>query len=214
AHGQFVNARALDVAADSEQARATVAFRADFGIGFAAHQQNVRHGGDGFGVVDDGGAAVESDYSREWRLDAGNAALAFERLHQRRLFADFVRASAGLRHDVEVDAGTEDVLAEEAPGVGIGDSLLHDLAQVAILAAQVDEAHLRADGEPGDHGAFNYGVRIVQKDEMVLAGAGLTFVSVDEDVLGLVRLLWNERPFKSRGKARAAATAQTGSLHL
>ena len=31
--------------------------------------------------------------------------------------------------------------------VGVGDGLLDDLEQVAILAAQIDEAHLRADGE-------------------------------------------------------------------
>ena len=88
--------------------------RAELGVGLAAHQEDVRGVGDGLGVVDDGGAAVEADDGREGRLDARNAALAFERLHQGGLFADLVGACAGLRDDVEVDAGAEDVLAEEA----------------------------------------------------------------------------------------------------
>ena len=45
--------------------------------------------------------------------------------------------------------------------VGLGDGALHDLEQIAVLAAQIDEAHLRADGEAGDDGAFDDGVRIV-----------------------------------------------------
>ena len=143
AHGQLVDAGALDVAADAEEARAAVALGAELGVGLAAHQKNVRGGGDGLGVVDDGGAAVEADDGREGRLDARHAALAFERLHQRGLFADLVGARAGLRDDVEVDARAEDVLAEEALRVGVGDGLLHDLEQVAVLAAQIDEAHLR-----------------------------------------------------------------------
>ncbi len=104
AHGQLVDAGALDVAGDAEEARAAVAFGAELGVGLAAHEQDVRGVGDGLGIVDDRGAAVEADDGREGRLDAGHAALAFERLHQRGLFADLVGAGAGLGDDVEVDA--------------------------------------------------------------------------------------------------------------
>ncbi len=201
------------MAGDAEEARAAVALGAELGVGLAAHQQDVRGAGDGLGVVDDGGAAVEADDGREGRLDARNAALAFERLHQRGLFADLVGAGAGLRDDVEVEAGAEDVLAEEALGVGVGDGLLHDLEQVAILAAQIDEADLRADGEAGDHGAFDDRVRVVQEDDVILAGAGLGLVAVDQDVLGLVGLLGHEGPLHAGGEAGAAATAQAGGLH-
>ena len=121
AHGQLVDAGALDVAGDAEQARAAVALGAELGVGLAAHQQDVRRAGDGFGVVDDGGAAVQADDGGEGRLDAGHAALAFERLHEGGLFADLVGARAGLGDDVEVDARAEDVLAEEALRVGVGD---------------------------------------------------------------------------------------------
>ena len=174
----------------------------------------MRHGGDGLGVVDDRGTAVEADDGREGRLDARNAALAFERLHQRGLFANFVGACAGLRDDLEFGFGAEDVLAQEALGVGIGDGLLHDLEQVAVLAAQIDEADLGADGEAGDDGAFDDRVRIVQEDEVIFAGARLALVAVDQDVLGLGGLLGNEGPLHAGGKARAAAAAQAAGLHL
>ena len=42
AHGEFVDAGALDVAGDAEEARAAVAFGAELGVGLAAHQQDVR----------------------------------------------------------------------------------------------------------------------------------------------------------------------------
>ncbi len=51
-------------------------------------------------------------------------------------------------------------------------------------------------------------VRIVQEDQVVLAGAGLALVAVDEDVLGLGRLLGNEGPLHAGREARAAAAAQ------
>jgi hypothetical protein len=95
----------------------------------------VRYGGDGLGVVDDRRSAIQADDSGERRLDARNAALAFERLHERRLFAHFVGARAGLRDNFEFFSGAEDVLAEKAALVGVGDGALGDFEKVAILAA-------------------------------------------------------------------------------
>ncbi len=172
------------------------------------------HSRDGLGIVDDRGTAIEADNGREGRLDARHTALAFERLHQRRLFADFVGASAGLRDDLELDAGAEDVLAQKAALVGIGDGALHDFEKVAIFAAQIDKAHARAHRQAGDDGAFDHGMRIVQEDQVILAGSGLAFVAVDEDVLGLGGLPGNEGPLHARREARAAASAQATGLHL
>src|SRR5262249_36954838 len=78
AHGQLVDAGALDVTGDSEEAWAGVALAADLGVLIAAHQEDVRSGGDGLGVVDDCGSAIEADDGGEGRLDAGDATLALE----------------------------------------------------------------------------------------------------------------------------------------
>ncbi len=179
-----------------------------------ADAEDVGHGGQGLRIVNDGGAAVEADDRREGRTDAGDAALAFERFHQGRLFADFVGAGAGVGDDVEIHIAAEDVLAQKALGIGVVDGFLHDLEQVAILAAQVDEAHLGADGQAGDDDALDHGVGIVLEDQAVFAGAGFALISVDQDVFRFRGLLGDERPFHPGREAGAAAAAQVGGLHL
>ena len=213
AHGELVDARALDVAADAEEACAAVAFGAELGVGLAAHEEDVRGVGDGLGVVDDGGATVKADDGREGRLDARDAALAFERLHEGGLFADLVGSCAGLGDDVEVDASAEDVFAEEASGVSVGYGFFDDLEEVAVLAAQIDEAELGADGEAGDHGAFDDGVWVFEEDDVVFAGARLGLVAVDQDVFGLLGLFGYEGPLHAGGESGSAASAQAAGFH-
>ena len=82
AHGQFVDAGIVDVAADAEKARAAVALGTNGCVGRPAHGEDVGDCGDGLGVVDDSRTAIEADHRREGWLDAGNTALAFERLHE------------------------------------------------------------------------------------------------------------------------------------
>ena len=214
AQGKLVDAGAGDVSAEVEQARAAVALDADFGILLAAHEQDGRNAGEGLGVVDDRRPAPESDDGRKRRTDAGNAALAFERLHEGGLFADLVGSGAAMPIDLEIVAGAEDVLAADAARIGVGDSLLHDLQQVAVLAADIDVGGVRADGDGGDHGAFDDGVGIVLEDEAVLAGSGLALIAVAEYVLGLGALLGDERPLHARGESGAAASAEIAGLHL
>src|SRR5947209_16123182 len=55
-------------------------------------------------------------------------------------------------------------------------------------------------------------MRIMLKDQAVFAGPRLAFISVDQDVFGLVRLLGNESPFHAGREAGAAASAKIGSL--
>ena len=213
-HRQLVDTGSIDVAADAEQARAAIALRADLRVCGAAYLDDEGHAGDGFGVVDDCGTAIEPDDGGEGRLDARYATFAFERLHERRLFADFIGASTRLRNGVKIEAAAEDVLAQDAALITLRQRPLRNLEKIAVLATEIDEAHLRADGQPGDHGAFDDGVRVVQEDQVVLACAGLALVAVDEDVLGLLALLGHEGPLHTGGKACAAAAAKAGGLHL
>src|SRR6187402_491993 len=75
------------MAGDTEEPRSAVAFAAYLGIRLAAHQKNRRCGRNRLRVVDHRRSAVESNNGREGGLDTRNTTLAFERLHQRRLFA-------------------------------------------------------------------------------------------------------------------------------
>jgi hypothetical protein len=58
-------------------------------------------------------------------------------------------------------------------------------------------------------------MRIVAHDLAVLAGAGLGFVGVDDQIARpAIAFLRHERPFEAGRKARAATAAQAGRLHL
>src|SRR5690606_11090787 len=52
------------------------------------------------------------------------------------------------------------------------------------------------------------------QDLAILAGPGLGFVGVDDQIAGPVGLFRHEGPFQPGRETRAAATAQAGSLHL
>jgi hypothetical protein len=84
---------------------------------------------------------------RERRLVARLAAIAFDRVEDRSLFATDVRAGAATDLDVEPNAATDDVVAEEIVGARLIDRMLQSLRGERILAANVDEAALAARRE-------------------------------------------------------------------
>src|SRR6185312_2110944 len=57
-------------------------------------------------------------------------------------------------------------------------------------------------------------MRIVQKDQVILAGSRLALISVDKHVFGLGRLLGDKRPFHAGGEPRAAPATEVGGFHL
>src|SRR4051812_45443451 len=126
------------MSAKAEEAGSAALRRAVIGEFLAAHKNDVRDGSQALDIINDSGAAPESDDGRERRTDARNAALSFQRFHQCRLFANFIGAGAGVPITIEPFAGAEDVVAEKALGIGIINRLLHDGEQVPILAADVD----------------------------------------------------------------------------
>ena len=76
------------------------------------------------------GAGVQAGHRRERRLEPGLAAAALERVEQRRLLAADVGAGAGVDDDVEVEARAEDVAAEVAGRVRLGDGVLQPAQHV------------------------------------------------------------------------------------
>src|SRR5262249_42071425 len=172
AERKLIYARLVDVPAQAEEARATVLGRTIIGELLPAHKNDVRHGGDGLHVVDDRRPAPKADHGKEGRPYARDAALAFERLHQRRLFSHFIGPGAGVPVTVKLLAAAEDIFAQKAFCVCVSQGFAHDVDQIAIFAANVDKPDLRAHGQPGDDDAFNHGVGIVLEDRAVLAGAG------------------------------------------
>src|SRR5581483_12398636 len=163
---------------EAEQASAAILRRPKTGVPLGAAKNDVGNAGQRLRIINDRRSAPEPDHSREGWPDSRDAALAFERLHQRRFLAYFVRAGAAMPVNIEIVATAKNVLAEKAARIGVTQRLLHDDRQVAILTADVDVSDMGLHCQRGNHHAFDYGVRIVLEDQSILAGPGLALVAV------------------------------------
>ena len=106
--------------------------------------------GKGLDVVDQGRPAVEALDRGEGRLQPRVAALALERVEQRRLLAADVGAGAAVDDQLEVAARPQDVFAEVAGLVGFGDRGVEDVGLRVVLAADEDEGVAGASGGAGE----------------------------------------------------------------
>src|SRR4029079_10317163 len=139
---------------------------------------------------------------------------AFKAFEQRRLLTADVGAGAMMDIKIEVPL-VHVVFADQLGLIGLVDRRLQPLTLADELATYIDVAGLRAHRETGDQAALDQEMRIVPHDLSVLAGAGLGFVGIDDEILWpAVRLLRHERPLQSGRKASPAAPAQSGTLHL
>jgi hypothetical protein len=75
--------------------------------------QDRRRNRDGFDVVDRGRAAIKARTSRERRLEARLALLAFQAFDHRGFFAADIGARAAVDEDVEIIARAAGVLADQ-----------------------------------------------------------------------------------------------------
>src|SRR4051812_14110694 len=113
AERQLVHAWLVEVACKTRQTCAPVLFiRSKAGVPLTAIENDRRNCCDGLNVVDDCWPAVKTFDRREGRFQARQSALAFERLHQRGLLANFVCAGPSVGKDVELASAAEDVLAQ------------------------------------------------------------------------------------------------------
>ena len=105
----------------------------------AAHRDDVLHVAERFDVVHDRRAHVETEHRREIRrLDPRIGALAFERFDQAGFFAADVGAGAAMDVDLDVEAGAENVFAEEILRARFFDRAFQDLRAFGKFAADVD----------------------------------------------------------------------------
>src|SRR5207342_1024910 len=86
----------------------------------------------------------------KWRLVARLATKSFDRIEDRRFFAADVRACAAANLDVEANATTENVVAEEVVSARGVDGGFDARRAEGIFASNVEKAALTARGESGD----------------------------------------------------------------
>ena len=150
----------------------------------------------------------ETLFDRARRLGARLAAHAHDRVHQRRAFAADVGAAAGPHSDLDVLAAAENVLADQAQPLGVGDRFPEALDGQRILAADVVVCPLGAADDAGDEHPFEDLVRIALVDTAILVDVRLALVRVDGDELRRDSRLAAALPLDAGREPRAAAAAQ------
>ena len=114
---------------------------------------------------------------------------------------------------VEIAATAKNVFPQEPVRVGIGDRLLRNLREIAVLASNVDVPSGRSNCQSGNDHALDHGMRVVFENEPILASARLALISIAKNVFRLWRLLGHERPLQTRVESCPTAPAKPGSLH-
>ena len=149
------------------------------------------------------------------RSHARHAALALERLDQRRFLAADVGPAAEVDLDVEVEARhAGDVAPEQAVTTAVLEVGTQRCQQVLVLAAQIEEAARGPDREGGDGHAVDGEVGVAGKQHAVLKRPWLALVRVaDDDPLG-ARGVAARLPLDRSREAGTAAAAQVRLLHL
>ena len=145
---------------------------------------------EGLDIVHHGRIAEIALGDRERRAGLGFAGQAFAGRDERPFLAADIGAGAELEADVEVEAlDAEDVLAEHAAGPAVGQDLLDQLAQIDVLAPQIEDAFAGADGTRRDGHALDEQVGPFGQQHAVLERAGLALVGVADDdaLVGLGR---------------------------
>ena len=108
-------------------------------------QRDLRRSAEGLDVVDHRWLAEVAALHRERRADARRAPLALERLDQRTLLAADVGAGTDVDLDVEVEArDARDRASEQPQRAPARQHGLQRVEQIAVFAAQVDQAQPRA----------------------------------------------------------------------
>src|SRR4029077_16475904 len=164
-------------------------------------------------VFDQGWPAVEALHGGERGLQPRIAALALERVEQRRLLAADVGAGGTVDDQLQVAAAAEDVLAEVAGLVGFGDRGVEDVGLRVVLAADEDEGVAGAGGGRGGRDPLDQLMRVALHQLAVLEGTRLGLVGVAAEVLRHLAARQEGGLFAHR-EAGAAATPQAGLFEL
>merc|ERR1719504_618076 len=215
AHLLLHGAGVVHVARDVEKLGAGVTSATHTSKPFTTPPADSRSNSNSFNIGDSGGAAKNSNISREWGLQTGLPLLALKAFNQSSLLSTDVGASSTVDKQVKVVAGAAGVGSKEACIVGFLDGLLQVGGLVVELSSDVDVASPGTHGGTSNQAALHQGVRVVTHDLTILASSRLTFVSIDDQVLWatIVRLV-HEAPLETTGESSSTPPSQPTGLDL
>ncbi len=168
----------------------------------------------GLDVVHAGRFAPHADGGREGRLGTWVGASAFEGVDQRGFFTADVAPGAGVDEQLEIKTGAQDVLAQQAGGLGFFHGTVQVLGGGGVFAAQEDVATVGLQRTGADQHAFDQQMGQLLHQHAVLPGVGFHFIRVAQQVADVDGFVLGIRPhFTPVGEARTAATLETGVFH-
>lgn len=120
--------------------------------------------------------------------------------------------------DVKVVAGATGILANQAVGVGLVDGGLENGSLVVELTADVNVGSGGIHAAAGKQAALDKLVGVLANNLSVLAGTGLTLISVDNEVSGAGVLVpagrVHEGPLEAGRETGTTSASETRLLHL
>ena len=213
AHRDLNEAGVDDLAAECEDLGALALLGAHGGEPLCALQNDLRDVRERFNVVDDRGLTEQALVRRERGLVSRLAAVALDGGQKRGLFAANERACAETDFDVEIKAGAEDILAQEAVFTRLADCDLKTLDRDRVLCTDVDVALVRADRVTCDRHCLEDRMRVAFEDGTVHECAGVALVRVADDVLLRDLIPCRKVPLHAGREACAASAAKARILH-
>ncbi|VTR63828.1 hypothetical protein DESC_100024 [Desulfosarcina cetonica] len=213
-HGHFHHGRVLDMAGDRDQLGPFAFLRANAGVPCVALVDDQGHVGPGFHVVQVTGFVPDTAHRGADVLGPRLRILALDGAHQGAGFAGDEDAHVKMDFHMKVEAGTQDVVAQEAVFLGLGQGRVDVFLELGHVMPGVDEPLAGADGKGTDDQPLDDVVRIAGEDGAVHERPGLAFVPVDDHVFLLAGGVAGRFPFETGGEAAAAAAAQVGRLDL
>jgi hypothetical protein len=148
----------------------------------------------GLNVSDCGGAAEDSDVSREWWLNSGLALATLQRFYQRGFLAANIRTGASVKKQIVIVSSSAGILSEEALLVRLVDRFLEYNGLVEVFSSNVDVSRSGSHGKAHHKAALYELVRIFSHDLSVLASTRLGLISIDhQERRSSVRLLGHKR---------------------
>ena len=183
----LVQARPRDVAREAEEPRRP-----------RVAEEDVRDVDERLDVVHDGRLPEQADLDGERRLVARLAAVALDRLEERRLLAADVRARA----DAQLDVARRSRRSRAAM----------PLLRERVLGADVDVALVAVGGEHRDRDRLDDGAGLLLHEDAILERAGLGLVGVADEVVRPRGLRGDRAPLRGGRERGAAAAEQAGFL--
>ena len=213
----FVDTRASAVAGYRQHLGSSRLHRADAAIPVGSLGRHQGGGAKGLDVVQRGRALQVAVADRvRWPV-ARDAALAFERLDQRRFLTADIGTGTQVDFDVEVEAGmAQNVASQQASLAPPRQHAIERRQQIAVFAAQIEKALATVDGIGAHRHAFEHQIGLGRKQDAILEGAGLALVGVAHHITPRICVISGGvaagRPFQAGGEAGATAPAQVGML--